>query len=68
MTPIEDIQDKPFRGCSRLDLLNGTSLPKICQTYPAMMKPGRAIRYLKKVQKIYETRDTPLSSADFSTF
>ena len=31
------------------------SLPKICHTYPTMMKP-----YLKKIQKLYESRDTPL--------
>ena len=35
-------------------------LPKICPTYPAMMKLGTVIPYLKKIQKIYESRDTPL--------
>ena len=32
-------------------------LPKICHTYPAMMKLGTVIPYLKKTQKIYESRD-----------
>ena len=35
-------------------------LPKICPTYPAMMKLGTVISYPKKIQKIYESRDTPL--------
>ena len=28
-------------------------LPKICQTYPAMMKLGTVIPYLKKIEYIY---------------
>ena len=35
-------------------------LPKICRTYLTMMKLGTAIAYLKKIQKIYELRYTPL--------
>ena len=35
-------------------------LPKICHTYSKMMKPATVIPYLKKVQKIYKSRDTPL--------
>ena len=31
--------------------------PKICHTYPAMMKLGTVIPYLMKIQKIYESRD-----------
>ena len=34
------------------------SLPKICYTYPTMMKLGRVLPYLKKIQNIYESRDT----------
>ena len=34
-------------------------IPKICHTYPTVMKLGTAITYLKKIQKIYESRDTP---------
>ena len=37
-----------------------TPLPKICHTYPTMMKLGSVIPYLKKIQKLYESRDTPL--------
>ena len=33
-----------------------------------MMKLGTVIPYLRKIQKIYESRDTPLSSADISIF
>ena len=35
-------------------------IPKICQTYPTMMKLETVIPYLKKTQKIYESRDIPL--------
>ena len=34
-------------------------LPKICHTYPTMMKLGTVIPYPKKIQKIYESCDTP---------
>ena len=37
--------------------------PKICHTYPTMMKLGTLIPYLKKIRKIHksrDTRDTPL--------
>ena len=33
-------------------------LPKIWYTYPTTMKLGTAIHELKKIQKIYESRDT----------
>ena len=42
--------------------------PKICHTYPKMMKISTVIPYLKKIQKIYESQDTPLSSADIKIF
>ena len=35
-------------------------LPKICHTYLTMMKLDTAIPYLKEIQKVYESRDTPL--------
>ena len=35
-------------------------LPKICHTYPIMMKLGTIIPYLKEIQKLYKSRDTPL--------
>ena len=34
--------------------------PKICHTYPTMMKLSTIIPYLKKIQNIYESHDTPL--------
>ena len=34
------------------------SLPKICNTYHRLMKLGTVIPYLKKIQKIYGSRDT----------
>ena len=34
-------------------------LPEICHTYPTTKKLGTVIPYLKKIQKIYESRDTP---------
>ena len=37
-----------------------TPLIKICHTYPAMLKRGTGIPYPKKIQKIYESRETPL--------
>ena len=37
----------------------GPHLPKICRTYATMMKLGTIIPYPKKIQKIYESRDTP---------
>ena len=51
---INPIQDGLFCGCSWM------ALPKICHTYPAMMKLGTVIPYLKKIKKIYESRETPL--------
>ena len=47
---------------------NNNSLPAICHTYSAMMKLGTVIPHLKKIQKIYESRETPLSSAGISIF
>ena len=38
----------------------GLPLPKICDTFPVIMKVGTVIPYLKKIQKIFESRDTPL--------
>ena len=33
-------------------------LPKIRHTYPTMMKLGTVIPYLRKIQKMYKSRDT----------
>ena len=34
-------------------------LLKICDTYATIMKRGTVIPYLEKIQKIYESLDTP---------
>ena len=34
-------------------------LPKICHTYPTIMKLETVIPYLKKIQQIYQSRDIP---------
>ena len=34
-------------------------LPKICHTYPTVMKLGTVIPYIKKIRKIFESCDTP---------
>ena len=38
--------------------------PKICHTYPAMMKLGIVIPYLRKIKKYINRVAHPLSSAD----
>ena len=35
-------------------------LPKICHTYPAIMKLPTVTPYLKKIQKTYKSRDIRL--------
>ena len=48
---------------------NKTSFPKICFTYPTMMKLSTVIPYLKKIKKTYESRVTHLlTSADNNIF
>ena len=34
------------------------NLPKVCHTHPTMMKVDLFIPYPKKIQKLYEARDT----------
>ena len=55
------IQDGLFRGCSRMEggAFLALPLPKIRHTYLTMMKLGTVIPYLKKIQKMYESRNTP---------
>ena len=33
---------------------------KICHTYPTLMKIGAVKPYLKKIQNLHKSRDTPL--------
>ena len=55
-----------FRGTDGFGAVNGSEgwqkarLPKICHTYPTMMKLGSVTPYLKMVRKIYKSRDLPL--------
>ena len=42
------------------------SRPKICHTYPTMMKLGTVIPWLKNIQKICESLTQPLRYADIS--
>ena len=53
------VQDGHFRGCSLMGYPKKAPLPKICHTYPIMMKLGTGIPYLKKIQKKYKSRETP---------
>ena len=70
------IQDRPFRGCSRMKGGEGKNLlhiiwaplPKICHTYSTMMKLGSGIPYLKRSQNYINHVTHHLSSADISTF
>ena len=52
---VNPIQDGHFRGCSRMRE-EGKKVPlaKTRHTYPTMMKLGKVIPYLNKIQKIYE--------------
>ena len=34
--------------------------PKICHTYPTMMKVSKVTPYLTKIQNIYKSHDTPI--------
>ena len=55
------IQDRFFRGYSRMGGgQKKAPLLKICHTYPAMMKLCTLTPYLRKIKKIYKSRDTPL--------
>ena len=50
MLTLNTIQDGPFWD----------SLPNTCHKFPTMMKLGAVIPYLRKFQKAYNSRDTPL--------
>ena len=53
---VNPIQDGHFRGCSWMEegAQKGSPLPKICHTYPTMMKLDTVVPYLKKIQNMYE--------------
>ena len=60
---INPIQDELFQGCSRMRGGFLPTLPKICHTYPTMMKLGRVIPYPRRTQTIYKSRDTSLDTS-----
>ena len=43
-----------------LEVAKKVSLSKICYTFPILMKLGTVIPYLRKIQKLHISRDTPL--------
>ena len=43
-------------------------LPKICDTYPTMIKLGTVISYPRKIQKYMNHVTHPLSSSDINSF
>ena len=55
-----------FGGCYAWEGQKGP-VAKICHIYPAMMKLGTVIPYLKKIQKIYESRDIPVAGISIFT-
>ena len=46
----------------------GPPLPKICHSYPTMMKLGAVIPYLKKIQKRNKQRDIPVEFCQHQHF
>ena len=54
------IQDELFRGCSRMGGTFLVVLLKIGHTYPTIIKLGTVIPYLRKIQKMHKSSDTPL--------
>ena len=53
--PIHDSGCSQMRGCPKRPLLL-----KIYYIYPTMIKLGTVIPYIKKTQKTYKLRDTPI--------
>ena len=40
-------------------LAKRSPLRKVCHTSPKMMKLGKVVRFVKMIQKIYKSRNTP---------
>ena len=57
---INPIQDGHFWGCSQMGGAFLLPLPKIRHANPTMMKLGTVIPYLRKIQKMYKSRDASL--------
>ena len=61
VSSVNPIQDESFRGCSLMGrAAKKTPIPKFRHPYSTKMKLGSFIPYLKKIQKIYESFDTPI--------
>ena len=61
------IQDGSFWGCSRMGAKT-PPLPKICHTYPTMMKLSTVMLYQGRLKKYMIHVTHPLSCADISLF
>ena len=56
---VNHIQVGSFQGCSQIAVQKCPfPFPKICHTYPTMMKLSAFIPYLTKIRNIYKSRDT----------
>ena len=54
---LNPIQDGLYGGSSWMGGQKGSlPLPKICHRYPTLMKLGTGMPYLKKIQKLNESR------------
>ena len=63
---LNPFQDEPFRGCSRMRGRGSKGPPSLKSvTHPAQIK---LIPYLKKIQKIYDLRDTSLDFCWYQHF
>ena len=49
MELLNPIQNGPFLGCSRMGRVQKGPLPKVCHTYPTMMRLGSVKPYLNKI-------------------
>ena len=56
INPIQEGLFGAAHGCG----VKKAPIPKICHTYPTILKLGTVIPYLKKTQKINDSLDTPL--------
>ena len=65
---INLIQNSPCRGCLWIGGLKGPSLPKMCYTYPTMIKLGTITPHLKKIKKYVNCVANFLRSVDICIF
>ena len=54
-----------FGGAHGCRLAKEVPLPKTCHTHQAIIKLGTVKTYLKKIQKVYKSRDVPLEVCIF---